>query len=66
MFDAPNLIEHEETLAQLENYLKGEDNDILLLLDNLSEVKKDVKEPSEYHDKITLWKFRVNKKLQKR
>lgn len=66
--DTPNLVEFKETLAQLEqigNDLKGEDNDILLFLDDLSEVEKDAKASSKYHDNITLWKFGVNKKKLK-
>lgn len=44
--------------------LKQQDNEILSLTDNLDEVQKDATASSEYHDKITLKKFRTNKKFK--
>lgn len=65
--DSRNLEEMEENLAQLKQKgidLKQEDNEILSLIDDLNEVEKDVKASSEYHDKIAIRRFRVNKKVK--
>lgn len=67
MSDALNLVKLERNLAQLEqkgNNLKAEETEILILFQDLNEVVKDTKASAEYHDKITLWRFRINKKLK--
>lgn len=65
--DEPNFSELEEFLALLDKKridLKDEDCAIENLIDDMSELEKEVKISLEYYDKITHWKFRITKKLK--